>query len=42
MFVPCDVSSYSQQVAAFKAVWARWGQLDVFIANAGMVDSDSK
>ncbi|KAL8362762.1 hypothetical protein RB601_008236 [Gaeumannomyces tritici] len=42
MFVPCEVSSYDQQVAAFKAVWARWGQLDVFVANAGMVDSDSK
>ncbi|KAL8330149.1 hypothetical protein RB593_001243 [Gaeumannomyces tritici] len=42
MFVPCEVSSYDQQVAAFKAVRARWGQLDVFVANAGMVDSDSK
>ncbi|TLD24081.1 hypothetical protein PspLS_06547 [Pyricularia sp. CBS 133598] len=42
MFAQCDVASYEQQAAAFSAVWSRWGRLDVFVANAGGLDRDSK
>ncbi|KAK4157794.1 15-hydroxyprostaglandin dehydrogenase [NAD(+)] [Chaetomidium leptoderma] len=40
-FEQCDVASYSAQAAMFKNVWARWGRLDLLIANAGSVDSGS-
>ncbi|KAK4102574.1 NAD(P)-binding protein [Parathielavia hyrcaniae] len=40
-FEPCDVASYPAQAAMFKAVWARWGRLDLLIANAGSVDAGS-
>ncbi|KAK4121771.1 NAD(P)-binding protein [Parathielavia appendiculata] len=40
-FEQCDVASYSAQAAMFKSVWARWGRLDLLIANAGGVDSGS-
>lgn len=41
MFAQCDVASYASQAALFKAVWARWARLDVFVANAGFVDRGS-
>lgn len=40
-FEQCDVASYSAQAAVFKNVWARWGRLDLLIANAGGVDAES-
>lgn len=42
IFVPCDVSSYTSQSKLFQAVWDKWGHMDVLIANAGLVDRDSK
>lgn len=42
MFAPCDVSSYASQSALFQTVWNKWGRLDVLVANAGLVDRDSK
>ncbi|KAL2192650.1 hypothetical protein P885DRAFT_72845 [Corynascus similis CBS 632.67] len=41
VFEQCDVSSYAEQAAVFKRVWARWGRLDLLIANAGTIDSGS-
>ncbi|AEO60046.1 hypothetical protein MYCTH_2308851 [Thermothelomyces thermophilus ATCC 42464] len=41
VFEQCDVSSYSSQAAMFRSVWARWGRLDLLIANAGNVDHGS-
>lgn len=41
-FTACDVSSYASQCAMFQAVWDKWGRIDVFIANAGGIDRDSK
>ncbi|KAK3303195.1 uncharacterized protein B0T15DRAFT_266553 [Chaetomium strumarium] len=41
VFEACDVASYSAQAAMFTNVWARWGRLDLLIANAGSVDSGS-
>jgi len=40
-FEQCDVASYASQAAMFKSVWARWGRLDLVIANAGTVDGGS-
>ncbi|KXX72993.1 15-hydroxyprostaglandin dehydrogenase [NAD(+)] [Madurella mycetomatis] len=40
-FEPCDVASYSAQAAMFRNVWAKWGRLDLLIANAGSVDNRS-
>lgn len=34
--------SYASQSDLFKAVWDKWGRLDVLIANAGFIDRDSK
>ncbi|KAH8886033.1 NAD(P)-binding protein [Thozetella sp. PMI_491] len=42
IFVQCDVSNYEEQVAMFRAVWDKWGRLDVVILNAGFADRDSK
>ncbi|CAN8098011.1 unnamed protein product [Discula destructiva] len=41
-FTQCDVSSYQSHSALFKAVWDKWGRLDTYIANAGVIDQDSK
>jgi NAD(P)-dependent dehydrogenase (short-subunit alcohol dehydrogenase family) len=41
VFEQCDVASYSAQAAMFKNVWAKWGRLDLLIANAGSVDGGS-
>lgn len=41
VFEQCNVASYSEQATTFKAVWDRWGRLDLLIANAGGVDSGS-
>lgn len=41
IYVQCDVSSYASQSGLFKAVWAKWARLDVFVANAGFVDRSS-
>lgn len=35
------MASYAAQAAVFKNVWAKWARLDLFIANAGCVDSAS-
>lgn len=40
-FEQCDVASYTAQAIMFKNVWARWGRLDLVIANAGGVDGGS-
>ncbi|EEY17849.1 conserved hypothetical protein [Verticillium alfalfae VaMs.102] len=42
IFVRTDVASYASQANLFKVVWDTWGRLDIFIANAGGVDEDSK
>lgn len=41
IFVKCDVASWSSQCELFKRVWAKWGRLDVVVANAGGIDSHS-
>lgn len=41
LFTECHVESYDSQVAAFKAVWAKFGRIDALIANAGIVDKGS-
>ena len=41
VFEQCDVASYAEQAAMFKRVWARFGRLDLLIANAGSVDGGS-
>ncbi|KAK1834591.1 NAD(P)-binding protein [Podospora conica] len=41
IFEQCDVASYEQQAAMFKRVWAKFGRLDLLIANAGGVDGGS-
>jgi NAD(P)-dependent dehydrogenase (short-subunit alcohol dehydrogenase family) len=41
IFQQCDVASYSSQAAMFKAVWSKFGRLDLLIANAGGVDDGS-
>lgn len=41
VFEQCNVASYSAQAAMFKSVWARWGRIDLLIANAGNVDGAS-
>ncbi|PVI05357.1 NAD(P)-binding protein [Periconia macrospinosa] len=40
-FVQCDVASWSSQCALFKTVWAKWGRLDIVVANAGGLESES-
>lgn len=35
-FLQCDVTSWEDQAAVFKATLARWGRLDLFAANAGV------
>ncbi|KAK1830949.1 NAD(P)-binding protein [Podospora conica] len=42
VFIPSDVSSYASQADLFRAVWTKFGRLDVFIANAAKIDADSK
>jgi NAD(P)-dependent dehydrogenase (short-subunit alcohol dehydrogenase family) len=42
MFVVCDVTIYDSQSALFRKVWERWQRIDVVVANAGVVDRDSK
>lgn len=41
-FTKCDVSSYPSHSSLFKAVWDKWGRLDVYVANAGVIDQDSR
>ncbi len=41
VFEQGDVASYSAQATVFKNVWAKWGRLDLLIANAGSVDAES-
>ncbi|KAH7130090.1 hypothetical protein B0J11DRAFT_522400 [Dendryphion nanum] len=41
-FVAADVSSYEAQSNLFRTVWAKWGRIDVLIANAGGVERDTK
>jgi NAD(P)-dependent dehydrogenase (short-subunit alcohol dehydrogenase family) len=36
------VASYASQTNVFQTVWKKWGRLDVVVANAGIVDRDSK
>ena len=42
LFVQGDVASYEDQVRLFRESWDRWQRLDVFIANAGIVDVGSR
>jgi NAD(P)-dependent dehydrogenase (short-subunit alcohol dehydrogenase family) len=42
MFVVCDVAIYDSQSALFRKVWEKWRRIDVVVANAGVVDRDSK
>jgi NAD(P)-dependent dehydrogenase (short-subunit alcohol dehydrogenase family) len=42
IFIRCDVASYGSQRTLFKEVWEKWQRLDVVVANAGVVDRDSK
>lgn len=41
MFVPCDVSKYSELASGFSEVFTRWGRIDAFCANAGIIDKSS-
>ncbi|KAB5513285.1 hypothetical protein GE09DRAFT_1163016 [Coniochaeta sp. 2T2.1] len=41
IFERCNVSSYAEQAAMFKNVWAKWARIDLLIANAGNVDGGS-
>lgn len=42
IFIQCDVAAYDSQSMLFKSVWNKWQRLDIVIANAGIVDRDSK
>lgn len=42
MYAPCDVALYTSQAALFQSAWAKWGRLDAFVANAGIVDQGSR
>ncbi|KAK9247046.1 hypothetical protein V1506DRAFT_104226 [Lipomyces tetrasporus] len=41
MFVQCDVTSWSEQAAAFKAVFTKFGHIDFVAPNAGISDKSS-
>lgn len=41
IFIPSDVSNYSQLSSAFSEVFAKWGRIDAFCANAGIIDRSS-
>lgn len=40
-FFAANVAQYASQAAVFQQVHRLWGQIDVFIANAGIVDQSS-
>ncbi|KAJ0120592.1 15-hydroxyprostaglandin dehydrogenase [Diaporthe amygdali] len=42
IFVQCDVASHASQANLLKTTWDKWKRLDVFIANAGIVDQTSR
>lgn len=35
------MSSYASQTEGFKAVWAKWGRIDAYLGNAGIVERSS-
>ncbi|KAK9245272.1 hypothetical protein V1506DRAFT_538883, partial [Lipomyces tetrasporus] len=41
MFVQCDVTSWSEQAAAFKAVFTKFGRIDFLAPNPGITDKSS-
>ncbi|KAI6288283.1 hypothetical protein MCOR28_011765 [Pyricularia oryzae] len=38
LYCRADVSVYADQAELFRQAWAKWGRLDLFVANAGIVD----
>ncbi|KAK8117837.1 uncharacterized protein PG998_006118 [Apiospora kogelbergensis] len=42
LFAECHVESYDSQKAVFKAVWDKWSRIDALVANAGIVDKESR
>lgn len=42
LFAECHTESYDSQKAVFKAVWDKWARVDALVANAGIVDKESR
>ncbi|KAK6822438.1 hypothetical protein PG995_012101 [Apiospora arundinis] len=42
LFAECHVESYDSQKTVFKAVWDKWSRIDALVANAGIVDKESR
>ncbi|KAK8091844.1 hypothetical protein PG997_002205 [Apiospora hydei] len=42
LFAECHVESYDSQKAVFAAVWRKWARVDALVANAGIVDKESR
>jgi NADP-dependent 3-hydroxy acid dehydrogenase YdfG len=41
VFLQCDITSYSEQATALSNTVKKWGRIDVFCANAGIIDRSS-
>lgn len=41
MFIQCDVTRYNEQAAGFSSVLRKWGRVDAYCANAGIIDRGS-
>ena len=40
-YIHCDVSNYEQQASAFQQAFDKFGRIDVFCHNAGLIDQSS-
>lgn len=40
-YIHCDVTSYEEQAAAFQKTFDKFGRIDVFCHNAGLIDQSS-
>jgi len=40
-YIPCDVSKYDEMADAFSQVFTKWGQINAFCSNAGIIDKSS-
>jgi NAD(P)-dependent dehydrogenase (short-subunit alcohol dehydrogenase family) len=36
LFIHCDTTKYSDQLALFKTAFKKWGHIDIVVANAGI------
>jgi NAD(P)-dependent dehydrogenase (short-subunit alcohol dehydrogenase family) len=41
IYLPCDVSKYAELADAFSQVFSKWGRIDAFCSNAGIIDRSS-